>query len=315
MRIDPHVHFRDEKQSYKETIAHGLALARAQGVDKVVDMPNSNPPILRKADVIRRLACVPPAEKGRYYMYIGATTDAEQLKEAVEAVRSFPEVVGIKMFAGKSTGDLQILTEDEQRFVYKTLTSLGYEGVIAAHCEKEALMDDGMFDSSRPITHAESRPNAAEVASLKDQISFIKETGFKGHFHMVHVSVPESVEIVDAHRGEIRISCAATPHHLLWDDTMLSGDHGLLYKMNPPLRKKEDVLRLRELLVAGKIDWIETDHAPHAVGEKLHAGYPSGYPTLYLYKEFVEEFLPSLGLDKSVIQRLTYDNIKNVFDL
>ena len=315
MRIDPHVHFRDEKQSYKETIAHGLALASTQGVDKIVDMPNCDPPILRKTDVVRRLSFVPPSEKGRYHMYIGATTDPAQLKEAVEAVRSFPEVVGIKMFAGKSTGDLQILTEDEQRSVYKTLTALGYDGVIAAHCEKEALMSDGMFDPSQPLTHAQSRPNEAEVASLKDQIAFIKESGFKGHFHMVHVSVPESVEIVDAHRGDMRISCAATPHHLLWDDTMLSGDHGLLYKMNPPSRSKADVLRLRELLIAGKIDWVETDHAPHTVGEKLHAGYPSGYPTLYLYKEFVEKFLPSLGLDAATIQKLTCDNIQKVFGI
>jgi len=315
MRIDPHVHFRDGIQSYKETIAHGLAVATSQGVDKVVDMPNCYPHILRREHVIERLKLVPESEKGRYYMYIGSSTDPKQLAEAVACVKEFKEVVGIKMFAGKSTGDLQILSDDEQRFVYQTLTDLGYEGLLAAHCELEALMDDSSFDPKNPISHARARPPEAEVASIKNQIAFIKETGFKGHFHMVHVSVPESVDIVTAAKKEgMRITCAATPHHLMWDESKYEGELGLLYKMNPCLRAKELVDGLREHLVAGRIDWIETDHAPHAVGEKLKAGYPSGYPTLYVYKECVEEFLPSLGISEERIKELTYDNIIKVFD-
>ncbi|MFT4303160.1 MAG: dihydroorotase [Candidatus Woesearchaeota archaeon] len=315
MRIDPHVHFRDENQSYKETILHGLMIAESQGVMKVVDMPNCSPPILRISDVKRRLKLVPERMKDRYYMYIGATLDFNQLKEAVKAVNDFKEVVGIKMFAGKSTGDLQVLTEDEQLRIYKYLTQLDYKGVIAVHCEKESLMNESHFNSKKPITHAESRPNIAEVESLNDQISFIKKSGFKGHFHMVHVSVPECVQIIEENRKIMRISCAVTPHHLLWDDSKLLGEHGLLYKMNPPLRNLKDVIKLRQLLVNGKIDWIETDHAPHTIGEKLHQGFPSGYPTLYLYKDFVENFLPSLGLDKLAIKRLTYDAISEVLKI
>ena len=85
--------------------------------------------------------------------------------------------------------------------------------------------------------------------------------------------------------------------------------------MNPPLRDEEEVLKVIELLKQGKIDWIETDHAPHTVGEKLHDGFPSGYPTLYIYKEFIEKFLPSLGLSEEHIDKLTFDNIINTFEL
>ena len=72
---------------------------------------------------------------------------------------------------------------------------------------------------------------------------------------------------------------------------------------------------MQELLKQGKVDWIETDHAPHTVGEKLHNGFPSGYPTLYIYKEFVEEFLPSLGISEEQIDKLTFNNIINTFEL
>jgi len=83
--------------------------------------------------------------------------------------------------------------------------------------------------------------------------------------------------------------------------------------MNPPLRSQEDVIKLREQLKQGKIDWIETDHAPHAVGEKLFPPYMSGYPTLYLYKQFVTEFLPNLGISQEQIKKLTQDNIVKAF--
>ncbi|MBT7240911.1 MAG: dihydroorotase, partial [Candidatus Diapherotrites archaeon] len=175
MRIDTHVHFRDGDQSYKETIKHGLMIAKEQGVEYVFDMPNTLEPILRKEDVEKRLELVPESEKGRYFLYIGATINEDQLKEAVSLVNEKKEVIGIKMFAGKSTGDLQILSEEEQKKVYQILTDNNYTGVISIHCEKEAFMTD-TFDPSDPITHATSRPKEAEIESVKDQIRFVKET-------------------------------------------------------------------------------------------------------------------------------------------
>ena len=331
-RIDPHVHFRDEEQSYKETIAHGLQLAKEQGVDYVFDMPNTATPLLRETDVLRRLTFVPEAEKQRYFMYLGATSDITQLREAVRLVKEHPRVIGIKMYAGRSTGDLAIIEEKDQQLVYRTLAEEQYKGVLAVHCEKESCMTD-TFDYHHPISHAQARPKRAEIESLKDQLLFAREEGFQGVLHICHISTPEAVELVyqmkNALNGDNRddrensnqmsipfsITCGITPHHLLWDEEQMNLPQGLLYKMNPPLRKKEDVFALRELLKQGKIDWIETDHAPHQVGEKLHGCCPSGYPSLYLYKDFVEKFLPSLGLDEEQINRLTFDNIVQAFKL
>jgi len=284
---------------------------------------------LRETDVLRRLTFVPETEKHRYFMYLGATSDHSQLREAVRLVKEHPHVIGIKMYAGRSTGNLAIIEEKDQRLVYRTLAEERYQGVLAVHCEKESCMTD-TFNAHHPISHAHSRPKIAEIESLKDQLRFAQEEGFQGVLHICHISTPEAVELVyqmkNALNGDNRensnqftipfsITCGITPHHLLWDEEQMNLPQGLLYKMNPPLRKKEDVFALRELLKQGKIDWIETDHAPHQVGEKLHGCCPSGYPSLYLYKDFVEKFLPSLGLDEEQIHRLTFDNIVKAFKL
>jgi dihydroorotase len=115
--------------------------------------------------------------------------------------------------------------------------------------------------------------------------------------------------------AKLKITCAVTPHHLLWDCEKMKEPLGLLFKMNPPLRPEYDVMGLREALKEGKIDWIETDHAPHALGEKLSPSCPSGYPTLYLYKDFIEKTLPSWGLTNEQIEDLTFNNIKKTFKL
>jgi dihydroorotase len=314
MRIDTHVHFRDEEQNYKETIAHGLSVAKEQGVEYVFDMPNTARPILRRTDVERRLALVPESEKERYFLYIGATTNEEQLKEAITLVKEKKEVIGIKMFAGKSTGDLQILEEEEQKKVYKILTDNNYAGVISVHCEKEAFMKN-TFDPLNPISHAFSRPKEAEIESVKDQIRFVRETGFGGTLNICHVSCAESVDLVMEAKKEMKITCEVTPHHAMWSNEKLKEKNGLLYKMNPPLRDEKDVLALQVCIKEGKIDFVGSDHAPHTIGEKLYGPYPSGCPSLYNYKKFVDEFLPSIGVNKKLIEEMTFKNINNIFNL
>ena len=113
----------------------------------------------------------------------------------------------------------------------------------------------------------------------------------------------------------MNITCGVTPHHLLWTEEKLKDNGGLLYKMNPPLRKTVDVEYLRHALKDGLIDWVETDHAPHAVGEKLHTDYPSGYPSLYLYKELVERMLPMWEFGDQRIEDITCNNIVKTFNL
>jgi dihydroorotase len=311
--IDPHVHCRDGKQAYKETIRHVFEIAERQGVKKIFDMPNTDPPILWERDVLARLKLVPPRRLEDYFLFIGATTDGKQIREAVRCWDEYAEVVGIKLYAGQSVGKLALITIEEQRAVYETLSHLGYRGVIAVHCESESHMKHGVWNPANPITHSLARPKLAETASVRAQIRLVTQANFKGTLHICHVSCPETVRLIHRARRKMKITAGVTPHHILWSNQMLRRPDGLLYKMNPPLRDEKDVAKLRRCLREGKIDWIETDHAPHAIGEKLFPPYLAGYPSLYLYGMLVNEFLPGMGLKRGLIKKLTCKNICRTF--
>ena len=88
---------------------------------------------------------------------------------------------------------------------------------------------------------------------------------------------------------------------------------GVIYKVNPPLRGISDCVALRQGLKNGLIDWIESDHAPHALSEKLYPPHSSGYPSLCLYGNLVSEILPAWGFDEKRIESVTCSNIKKCF--
>lgn len=312
MFIDPHVHCRDGKQSYKETIAHALSVAERAGFSAIFDMPNTDPPILSFNQAQERIALAQKAKSSVFYgLFVGLTADPNQIRDAVKAYDEIPEVVGFKMFAGHSTGNLGIVTGQEN--VYETLASCGYTGVLAVHCEKESLLKPALWNPAKPITHTRARPPEAEVASVRDQIEFARGTNFRGTLHIAHISVPDAVDLVHRAKNDKKVTCAVTPHHCLLSADVMDSARGLLYKMNPPLRTKEMAARTLHYLIDGKIDWIETDHAPHALHEKLGAPYFSGIPGLAFYPRFVR-FLEK-KMSQSRIKMVTFENIKKTFEL
>lgn len=309
-----HVHCRDEEQRQKTTIVEVLRLALLQGVGMIIDMPNPERPVIDRYRVWERLSLAPPNEKDRYRLYVGLTGDPAQILEALWCYANIPEVFGLKMFAGKSVGNLSVIDKFVQRMVYQILAEQNYRGVLALHCEKEELMNAKIWDPSNPITHCWARPEVAEVGSVVDQIGFALGTGYKGRMHICHVSSPSSVVLVqEAKAMGLRITCGITPHHLMFDESKMFGADGLMYKMNPPLRSSRSVLRLWEQLLAGMIDVIETDHAVHTPEEKGEPRCLSGYPSMELYSQFTTECLPSYGLTLDIIKALTRDNILKIF--
>ncbi|MBI3413581.1 MAG: dihydroorotase [Candidatus Aenigmarchaeota archaeon] len=312
MRIDPHVHCRDWKQSYKATIKDVVSLAKASGVDIVFDMPNTEPPIISRELVERRLRTAEEyGIKNGYYLYVGVTKDPKQIEEAVDLVTNHDRVIGMKMYAGRSVGDISVINGKDQAIVYRTLADAGYKGVVAVHCEKEGLFRNGLWDPAKPETWNYARSNAAEVESVRDQIKFAQEAGFKGTVHVCHISTPEAVELVDAARKNIRITCGVTPHHLLYSeyDAM---KNGLMFKVNPPIRDAKTRDGLMLALRQGKIDWIETDHAPHTADEKLNSPYMSGIQSLNLYAALLGR-LRTGGFTEKQLDDLTFGNIARVF--
>ena len=313
--IDPHVHLRDGEQQHKETIRHGLSVAERIGIAAVFDMPNTSPPILRRGHVVRRLECAERAASPVFYgLYCGVSADPEQIREAVACTREFDQVVGLKLFAGRSTGDLSIPDADSQVLVFKTLAEENYTGVLAIHCENEADFKPELWDPGDPISHCKARPPEAEVNSIANMIDLAKKAGFIGTLHVCHISVPAGVELIEKKRVEVnfRITCGATPHHLLLYDDMMNRRDGLLLKMNPPLRSRTARDELCRMLLEERIDWIETDHAPHRESEKLGAPYASGIPGFPIIPKLLKR-LREKGASEGLLERITHQNICKVY--
>ena len=331
--IDPHVHLRDWGQSYKETIAHGLSVAERIGLSGVFDMPNTSPAINSRALLERRLADAEKVNSPVFYgVYAGLTSDPAQIREVVEAYRDFfPKensrvgVVGLKMFAGHSVGNLGIIEPQDQKIVYETLVDAGYDGVLPVHCEKESLLLPCLWDPANPRSHSFARSHLSEVGSVSDQIKLAEGCGFKGTLHIAHVSAPYSIKLIEAARarGKIKITCGVTPHHCLLDyESIPNSEQGLLFKVNPPLRNSSASFRMFAFLREGKIDWIETDHAPHTLAEKTGKAldakgqpqYMSGFPGLPFYPHFLE-VMRRCYFPSEMIKDLTHNNICKTFGI
>lgn len=293
MVVDSHVHTRDFNEGRKDTIKHALSVARYAGVSGMFAMPNTNPPLTTRERVADYLRLADESDvKGVFFgVYLALTADQEQVRRAVDTHRDlFPDVVGFKLYAGHSTNNIGVVREEDQRAVFETLAREEYKGVLFVHAEKQALVNDTLFNASFPVTHAlYARPPTAEVASIKDMIAFSRDAGFKGKLHIAHISTSEGVDLVSAaRRSGLDVSCGVTPHHLLLDYTLM-GTEGVQYKVNPPLRAPGVPALLVDRLERGDIDWIETDHAPHEPHEKTDLSGPclSGLTSLHAWPLFI----------------------------
>jgi len=324
--IDPHVHLRDWDQAAKETLRHGLGVAYRAGLDGVFEMPNTDPPLTSRDAILRRIDTADTAVNSLgirifHGLYAGLTAVPRQIEEAVRAWKElFPRVVGLKMFAGQSTGNMGIGDADLQALVYRTLAALGYTGVLAVHCEKEALMKADAWDPAQPASHGRTRPPAAEVASVDDQMRLAAAASFHGTLHVCHISTPWSVDLLrNAHARApqappgLRVTCGLTPHHALLDAALMEEEDGLLLKVNPPLRPKPLPALMLRRLRDGAIDWIETDHAPHTRRDKTE-DFASGIPGLPFYPRFVR-MLRETGMKEETLVGLTHESICRRFGI
>ena len=331
--IDPHVHLRDWNQSHKETLLHGLSVACRAGLDGVFEMPNMDPSLTSRETILRRIDEADRAISRLglpffHGLYAGLTPDPRQVEQVIRAHEElFPRVVGLKMFAGHSTGNMGIVEQEDQRRLYRLLAALGYKGVLAVHCEKEGLLRPAEWDPREPSSHGRARPPEAEVESISDQLHLARAEGFRGRLHIVHVSVPAALDLIsDAKRDGVLVTCALTPHHALLSAEMMDGPDGVFLKTNPPLRPGRMPAAMLEGLFDGRIDWIETDHAPHSREEKgggaaasrggaaASASFASGIPVLPFYPRFVR-LLTDRGMPRERVEKITHEAICRTFGI
>lgn len=255
---DVHVHFREPGFSYKETIATGSRAAARGGYTAVCTMPNLNPvpDSVENLRVQRRLieetACI------HIYPY-GAITVGEQGEALSDLEGMAPDVVG---FSDDGRG---VQSDDMMRQAMLRAKALGKP--IVAHCEVNSLLRGGyIHDGDYAKAHGHRGIcSESEWVQIARDLALVKETGCA--YHVCHVSAKESVALIRKAKAEgLDVTCETGPHYLVMDDSFLQEDGR--FKMNPPLRGKEDREALLQGILDGTIDMIATDHAPHSAEEK-----------------------------------------------
>ncbi len=255
---DVHVHFREPGFSYKETIADGSRASARGGYTAVGTMPNLKPVpdtlenLKVQLDLIRDTACI------HVYPY-GAITLGEKGETMAELKGMAPYVLG---YSDDGRG---VQSDDMMRSAMLLAKALGKP--IVAHCEDNSLLRGGyIHEGSYAARHGHRGIcSESEWGQIARDLELVRETGVK--YHVCHISTKESVELIRRAKAEgLDVSCETGPHYLTMDDSMLQEDGR--FKMNPPIRGKEDREALVRGIQDGTIDMIATDHAPHSAEEK-----------------------------------------------
>lgn len=316
MYIDSHVHCRDEEEREKETIAYALKVGEGSGVDAIFDIGNlKNKPVISRQRVLDRFELAIAADSPvQYFTYIILTKDKDQIREAVETWREFfPSVIGLKMFAGHSTGDCGIVTLEEQLEVDECLVKEGFDGVKAVHCEDESLIFKDLWDVKNPISHCRARPPESEYLSILQQIQNYKKVGAKYHLEVKHVTTELAVRLINEQRPSMRISSEVCARNLLLDNRVMLGANGIQYKVNPPLRDEETRKKLFECFLRGEIDTLATDHSPHTYEDKIVRQF-SGMPGLASWPDFTE-MLIERGASWDLINETAFNRVSKIYEI
>ena len=279
---DVHVHFREPGFSYKETIATGSRAAARGGYTDVCTMPNLNPVpdsperLRRQQELIRRDACI------HVHPY-GAITVGQKGEQLADLSGMAGSCIA---FSDDGRG---VQRDELMRQAMAEAKRLGK--MIVAHCEVNDLLRGGyIHDGEYARAHGHRGIcSESEWVQIARDLELVKEIGCA--YHVCHISTKESVAIIRKAKAEgVNVTCETGPHYLILDDSFLREDGR--FKMNPPLRGKEDREALVEGLLDGTIDMIATDHAPHSAEEKSKGleksafgivGIETAFPLLYTY--------------------------------
>ena len=277
---DVHVHFREPGFSYKETIASGSAAAAHGGYTAVCTMPNLDPVpdsaehLQVQLDAIERGAAIK-------VLPYGAITVGEKGEKLADM-----EAMSDKVCAFSDDGK-GVQNDEMMREAMTAAKRLGK--IIAAHCEDNSLLFGGyIHDGEYAKAHGHRGiSSASEYKQIERDLRLAEETGCA--YHVCHISTKESVELIrQAKARGVDVTCETAPHYLVLCDEDMQEDGR--FKMNPPLRSREDKKALIEGIKDGTIDMIATDHAPHSAEEKGRGlekslmgvvGLETAFPVLY----------------------------------
>ena len=279
---DVHVHFREPGFSYKETMASGCRASARGGYTAVCTMPNLKPVpdsaqnLRQQLDIIEASACI------HVYPY-GSITVEEKGESLADLDGMAPNVIA---FSDDGRG-----VQSDAMMKEAMLRARALGKMIVAHCEVNDLLRGGyIHDGDYAKAHGHRGIcSESEWAQIARDLELVRQTGCP--YHVCHISTKESVELIRKAKAEgLDVTCETGPHYLVMDDSDLQEEGR--FKMNPPLRSKEDKEALLAGILDGTIDMIATDHAPHSAEEKAKGleksafgvvGIETALPILYTY--------------------------------
>ena len=258
--IDLHVHLRDPGLEYKETLETGGKAAARGGVTTICAMPNTKP-VTDSGEMVEELHERAKIESPVHVIQLGAVTKRQAGEELAD-------------IEGMAKAGCHAISEDGKSVMNASLYRQGMKkakecGIaVFAHCEDITMVEGGVMNAGERAKELGLKgiTNSVEDVIVARDILLAKETGVR--LHLCHCSTADSVKMVRLAKEEgLPVTAEVCPHHFMLCTDDIPEDDGN-YKMNPPLRSREDMEALRQGLKDGTMDVIATDHAPHAEEEK-----------------------------------------------
>jgi len=258
--VDLHVHLRDLRQSYKETLQTGGAAAVAGGFTSICCMPNTDPP-LDSPLLVRELIARATRESPCKVYVVAALTQGMRGEQLCD-------YAALKQVGAVGCSDDAFPVQSAEVLRRAMLGCAAYGLPVITHCEDKTLSEGASMHAGAISAQLGLRgaPSSAETVHIARNALLAHETGC--HLHIQHLSTAFGVALVRFFKTQgVRITAEVTPHHLLLTEHACAS-FNTNAKMNPPLRSEADQHALTEGILDGTIDCIVTDHAPHAPFEK-----------------------------------------------
>ncbi len=257
--IDMQVNFCDPGYEHKETLQNGLKAAAKGGFTGVCVMSGTNPPLSNKAQIeyvsnraVQSIVDVFP---------IGTLSHNKEGKD-------LSEMYDMQLAGAKAFSDYKKPVKDAGLVLRALQYSANINSFIMTHCDDTTISHGGQMNEGVASTKLGLKgiPALAEEIMLQRNLQILEYTG--GKLHIPTISTKGSVELIKkAKAKKLNITCGVAAYNLLLDDSELEG-FDTNYKVNPPLRTKEDIDALKKGIADGTIDVIVSDHQPQDIESK-----------------------------------------------
>jgi len=293
--IDIHVHFREPGEEHKEDFSTGTKAALASGVVVIGDMPNNKLPVDNLERFCEKLQIATRSSYTDFFLYL-MLTNPNRISETIRKFGSVP--VKVYLYDRRTLALLKKELPKEAIYVFHA----EHPDMVSDHREAHDAYE---LDKIRPIE--------AELRGVDIALRFAREGGYK--VHITHVSSSEAIrKILDARGSGVRVTFDVTPHHIIFFLEKVD-PKSPLYKVLPPIRRREINTGLLRMLAKGLVDVIATDHAPHSPDEKCgdFSEAPPGISCVQYLLPLLYSISKRMHIDFRMLIKMVTENPARIF--